>query len=88
MLSDNLRTLQGHLLECRDTGMELDAPAVVAVCAILEAAIYDAEQLEARPVPPVDRLAELPPNVVRLARVLDRKGVRVGPRPTGGGDAA
>jgi len=30
---------------------------------------------------------DLPPNVVRIAEVLDRKGVRVGPRPVDGGAA-
>ena len=90
MLSENLESLRGRLAQYKHTGMELAPEAVIAVCAVLEAAIEDARELESRTVPMSERIDEFPENVVRIAAILDRKGVHVGPRPAGDGpgDAA
>ena len=81
MLSQNLQSLRDRLHEYVDTGMQLDPKGVFTVCAILEAAIDDAEELESRTVPVSDQVTDLPDNVVRIATALARKGVRVGPGP-------
>lgn len=78
MISQNLQSLRDRLHEYVDTGVQLDAKAVFMICAVLEAAIDDAQELEARTVPVADQVGDLPENVVRIATALARKGVRVG----------
>lgn len=87
MLSEDLKCLFHFLDDFVDTGVELNGEVVFKLCSSLEAAIEDAKELESRTVPIPDQIAELPDNVVRIATLLDRKGVRAGCAPTGG-DAA
>jgi len=84
MLSENLQSLAEGLRRYVATGMTVESSAVVIICAILESAIEDAEELEARTVPALDRqTGDLPENVVRIATK------RVGwPVTSGPGDAA
>ncbi len=90
MLSENLQALVARLKPYREGGIEISSKGVELFVALLEAAVEDAEALEASVVPPVPRLDELPPNVIRIAQVLNRQGVRLGagPRDGGGGRAA
>lgn len=85
MLSQSLACLRGHLDKYRHTGAVFDAPAVVAVIALLDAAIGDAEALEASAIAPAARLDddELPANVVRLAAPR-RRAARASPTLDGG----
>lgn len=84
MLSDDLKALRGRFREFSDSGCALDPEDVRAVCAVLDTAVRDAHQLEIRPVPVIDQVADLPANVVRLATALHSGGVRVGMPPEGG----
>ena len=90
MLSEKLRNLGDRLAEYEHAGLQLAPEGVAAIRAVLEACAEDARALEGREVPPPDRVGDLPGNVVRLAAMLARKGVHVGPRPAGDGpgDAA
>ncbi len=84
MLSENLRCLYSRLADYEGSGVVLHDAAVTGILAVLKAAIEDAEELEARPVPPTDQsIGTLPANVVKIASILARKGVK-----TGSGDAA
>ena len=89
MLSENLRSLRDRFYESTDSGVVIGPRGVDMIRAVLEAAIEDARELEARTVPIADRVDDLPDNVVRIAKVLNKKGARVGPRlhkDPGGGD--
>lgn len=87
MLSQSLSCLRSQLEKYRHTGAVFNAPAVVAVIALLDAAIGDAEALEASAIAPAARLDddELPDNVVRLAPPRRRAA---GASPTLDGGAA
>ncbi len=82
MLSQNLRTLAEHLRPYAATGMQASPSAMVMICAIVESAIEDAEELEARSVPKIERhLGALPSNVVRLSTLAAQQNVCTGAHP-------
>jgi len=67
MLSENLRSLADRLRPYAATGMRIQPSDMTMVCAIIEAAVDDAEELEARTVPIIDRQpGALPANVVHF----------------------
>ncbi|BAE49254.1 hypothetical protein [Paramagnetospirillum magneticum] len=89
MLSNKIEALRERLVIYRGEGLVLEPQGVDTICAMLAAFAYDARQLEQSAVSDLAKAGDdLPENVVQIATVLARKGVRVGPRPIGGGDAA
>ncbi|SDH90051.1 hypothetical protein [Roseospirillum parvum] len=93
MLSQTLDALAADLAEGGgETGVVLAPAQAAALCEVLNDCAEQARALEGQPVP-VGQRAELPPEVVDLAQLLARRGVRTGRRlrvvePSGGGDVA
>ncbi|MBF0249932.1 MAG: hypothetical protein HQL35_04800 [Alphaproteobacteria bacterium] len=58
MLSKNIQAVADKLRPYAETGMELDATAVGAICAVLDAAADDARELENRPMSLLDQVPE------------------------------
>lgn len=90
MLSHDLKALSDRFSSYQLGGMEITPEGVADLVACLKDLALQADQLEAATIAPAAKLSghDLPDNVVRIATVLARKGVTVGPRPVGGGDAA
>lgn len=89
MLSHDLKNVAAALQMGID-GKSLNERSLREVVRQLRTLADDAEQLEAAAIAPAAQLGghNMPDNVVRIATVLAKKGVTVGPRPIGGGDAA
>ena len=83
MLSSKLKSLHGKLNQYTDSGVAMDCHGVKRFCAVLKAAIEEAESLECGIVPTAGRIKNPSDNVTRLATVLDRRGVRTGARLPG-----
>ncbi|SDH94940.1 hypothetical protein, partial [Roseospirillum parvum] len=78
MLSENLETLAAEIdSRGRQSGLMMAPAAVIAICEVLRGCAEQARALEGRPVPFCQR-GEPPAEVVDLARVLARRGVRTG----------
>lgn len=90
MLSHDIQALADRFASYRLGGMQISPEGVAHLVTCLQDLVQKAERLEAAKVSPSVQLTghDLPDNVVRIAAVLARKGVMVGPRPVGGGDAA
>jgi len=83
MINVKLRNLAGTLARHAEEGTLTPEVFRLALAQMRDLAV-DVEALENRTVPPAPRLPdELPPNVIRMARTLDRQGVTLGP-PEGG----
>ncbi|HEY9081309.1 hypothetical protein [Magnetovibrio sp.] len=93
MLSRNLEALFEHLKPYAKTGINADPSHVFMICAIIQSAIDDAKNLEARPIPLIDQQHEggLPDNVVRFDAPRDGADIAhfiPRPRTPGPEDAA
>lgn len=75
MLSQSLKALAASLRKFTDTGVVINGAAMTKICAVLDEAIDDAEQLEARAIPMIDQqIEDLPQNVTRLTpRLAERR---------------
>lgn len=92
MLSEDLKNTGRRYAAYLDTGLIMTESHVANLVSFFEAAATMARQLEAAQVPASARLTDddLPANVINIARVLDRRGVRTGrdlipvygPKPT------
>ncbi|WP_142848380.1 hypothetical protein [Telmatospirillum sp. J64-1] len=89
MLSNDLDSLSRTLAQAVEKGLVSDA-LVTCAALLLRSRAEDARALEAVAMPARARItqADLPDNVIEIASILHRKGVRTGAQLPTGGDAA
>ncbi|MGE4526800.1 MAG: hypothetical protein AB7D00_00405 [Rhodospirillaceae bacterium] len=90
MLSQDIDHLAYGFAQCGDDGVTVPATGVPHLVALLRDLAAQARALEAAQIAPtvLTVAGDLPENVIRMAVILDRAGVRTGAALTGPGGAA
>lgn len=85
MLSQRISAVAETFERYRGSPMVLEPEAADLFAGLIRSFVEEAEALEASRISPVAMAGEdLPENVIRIARILDSRGVRTGLESSGG----